>query len=532
MAISIERAARARFPYVLASVAAALSSGAGAQTPLRPTPDTRYGVHVFNDQNATGLTAAQVDFCARRYAGTQKQTRADADRYRAVNPDFLVLHYRLGQGLGYRSTTPPCNPTGGFLSIVDGTWVQEWPGDAAVDESWFFRQNGQRTLQCQWGWYLMELDDPSWRAWWPERVLEQLRHNDADGLFADSFLVPNYMGGFSPSLPVVDPTFEVAWSRKLERFMDHVRARFAGRYRLVPNVGTWVTTRDVTDFAHADGVFIEGFGYDVWEQYGLEAFTTQSDRLLGLVAQQKIVIGQCYRIDSAYQRMHSLANYLLIKGRHTFLNFEIGQSPEWWPEYDVALGAPLADAPPTTAGLFDATKGVYTRAYSNGHVYLNAGSTTRSFALGATYQRALPVGGGHVPANGVLPSAWRVDTQPVGALTLAPGEGAIVLVDATPYELVPDVVFAGQQATIRVRNAVPGSVQTFFAARSPGSALWAPLGVTLDVANPRVGGVAVANARGEASWTFTLAPALAGATLHVQAAQFGDTTQVARVRVH
>jgi len=535
MSIPFERADRALSSFVLTSVPfafvfAIVASVAGAQVPARPTPNTTYGVHVFNDQNATGLTAAQVDFCAQRYAGTQKQTRADADRYRAVNPDFLVLHYRLGQGLGHRSTSAPCNPNGGLVTIIDGTWVPEWPGDAAVDENWFWHQNGLRTLQCQWGWYLAELDDTSWRSWWSDRVLAQLEHNDADGLFADSFLVPNYMGGFSPALPALDPTFELAWSQKMARFMDFMRARFASRYRFLPNVGTWLTTRDQTDFARADGVFIEGFGYDAWEQYGLEAFTTQSDRLLGLIVQNKIVIGQSYRIDAAWQRMHTLANYFLIKGRHTFLNFETGQAPEWWPEYDVPLGAPLADAPTTTAGLFDPAKGVYTRAYSNGQVFLNAGATTRSFALGATYRRAIPVGGGNVPASGVLPSTWRVDTTSVSALTLAPGEGAVVLVDATPYELVPPIVFAGQQATMRVRNATPGAVQTFFASRAPGATLWPALGVTLGLASPRVGGFAVADARGQASWTFTVGAA--GAALHFQAAEIGGATQVARIRVH
>lgn len=529
MAVAFERVRRASCSFVFVL---SITSIAGAQSPARPTPDTRYGVHVFNDQNATGLSSAQVDFCARRYAGTQKQTRADADRYRAVNPDFLVLHYRLGQGLGYRSTSAPCNPSGGFLSIIDGTWTQEWPGDAAVNENWFFHQNGLRTLQCQWGWYLAELDNTSWRRWWSDRVLEQFEHNDADGIFADSFLVPIYMGGFSPAFPPIDILFEVAYSRKLERFMDSMCERFEGRYRFIPNVGTWVTTRDQTDYRRADGVFIEGFGYDVWEQYGLEAFTTQSDRLLGLVAQDKIVIGQCYRIDSAHQRMHSLANYLLIKGKHTFLNFELDPSPEWWPEYDIPLGEPLADAPLTTLGLFDPAKGVYTRAYSNGHVYLNAGSTTRSFSLGATYQRAQPVGGGYVPSNGVLPSAWRVDTTPVSSLTLAPGEGAVVLIDPTPYELVSDIVFTGQLSTMRVKNATPGSLQTFFVSRGTGSTPWPALGVTLGVGLPRIGGVAIADAQGNASWTFTLSTLVTGATLHVQAAEAGHTTQVERVHAH
>ncbi len=527
------RAGSARFVSVLVSTCTAIGGAfALAQAPARPTPDTSYGVHVFNDQNSTGLSAQQVDFCARHYAGTQKQTRADADRYRAVNPDFLVLHYRLGQGLGYRQTSAPCNPSGGFNAVIDGTWVQEWPGDSAVHESWFWHQNGVRTFQCQWGWYLADLDDPSWKRWWSERILEQLEHNDDDGLFADSFLVPSYMGGFNPAFPSVDPVFENAWSQKMARFMDFMRGRFENRYRFIPNVGTWVTTRDVTDFAHADGVFIEGYGYDVWEQYGLEAFTTQGDRLLGLIAQDKIVIGQSYQIDAAWKRMHSLASYLLIKGRHTFLNFETGQSPEWWPEYTIPIGAPLASPPLTAAGLFDPAKGVYVRDYSNGQVYLNVGTTTRTFALGATYQRALQSGGGDVPYDGVLPSAWRVDYAPVSALTLVPGEAAIVLVDPTPYELEAPIVFAGQSATLRVRGATPGAMQTFSVGHRPGATQVPALGVTLDLGRPRVGGTVIADAQGEASWSFTLAPATAGTTLLFQSAENMHTTQVASIHVH
>ena len=51
------------------------------------------------------------------------------------------------------------------VNVIDGTWVQEWPGDSAVNESWFWHQNGLRTLQCQWGWYLTDLDNTAWRTW-------------------------------------------------------------------------------------------------------------------------------------------------------------------------------------------------------------------------------------------------------------------------------------------------------------------------------------------------------------------------------
>ena len=47
---------------------------------VRPWPDTTAGIHVFNDQLASSLSDAQWQFAATHYAGTQKMTRADANR--------------------------------------------------------------------------------------------------------------------------------------------------------------------------------------------------------------------------------------------------------------------------------------------------------------------------------------------------------------------------------------------------------------------------------------------------------------------
>ena len=71
------------------------------------------------------------------------------DRLRAINPDFLILHYRLGLGLGYRSVSGGCTPDGEYLHIIEGdAWVREWPGEAAVAASWFYTSPGQRGVRC------------------------------------------------------------------------------------------------------------------------------------------------------------------------------------------------------------------------------------------------------------------------------------------------------------------------------------------------------------------------------------------------
>ena len=66
----------------------------------RPIPDTTTAVHVWDDQLPDSMTEAQVRFVATHIDGTQKVSLQTAERLRAVDPGFLVLHYRLGIGDG------------------------------------------------------------------------------------------------------------------------------------------------------------------------------------------------------------------------------------------------------------------------------------------------------------------------------------------------------------------------------------------------------------------------------------------------
>ena len=185
----------ARFSLLLAVGLALLPIAAAAadMPPARVFPNTTDGIFVFNDQITPGrLSEAQVRFAATHYVGSQKMTRPEARQLRRYNPNFLVLHYRLAQALGHSPADENCRPTGDFITIVRGDeWVREWPGDEVVVEEWFYHWQGSRVYGCDWGHYLMDLDNPAWREWWSARVIEELIANENDGVFADSFHVPN-----------------------------------------------------------------------------------------------------------------------------------------------------------------------------------------------------------------------------------------------------------------------------------------------------------------------------------------------------
>lgn len=405
-------------------------------------PDTWSGIHVFNDQLASwSMTDAQWVFAAEQYDGTQKMTRSDADRLRSINPNFIILHYRLGIGLGYQIISDNCQPGGEWINIIEGeNWIQEWPGDENVNENWFFhwpQDSTTRVLNCDWGWYLADLDASDWREYWHGEVLRQVQANGNDGVFMDSLSVPNFLGydHYKPNLPEVEASFEGTWATRINDLLTWLQGQPLGDYALIPNAGNWITGRDITDYSAADGVMIEGFALEADESpYNLEDWQLEMDRTLNLISQHKIVLAQ----SSAYgdqERMFITGSYLLIKGHSTYLNIELDLEPEWWPEYDIPIGAPIDSGSNGISDLYDAGNQVYRRNFDNGFVLVNPTSPwdgseqTITINLDGTYYLAQTIGGGNISEEGV-PSG-QLSYQAVDSVTL-PSYSAAILFNEQP----------------------------------------------------------------------------------------------------
>jgi hypothetical protein len=387
----------------------------------RTFPDTTNRIVAFSDQFSTASsTDAQFQFAATHYAGAQKLLPTAASKLRTYNPDFLVMHYRLGEGLGYQAPNSACQPDGSYIDIINGTWSQEWPGDSVVKPEWFYQYAGQpRVYNCAWGWFLMNLKDPGWRKWWSEQIIDQLTVNEDDALFADSYSIPNYLGPWSASLPVVNSAFESSWAKSMHEFTNYIRARFHDRWLWIPNVGAYVTTRDPSDYTNTDGVMIEGFA-----DYGNENFLAPGDwelqmnRALKLIKLDKILIAQAYPDaygSATYERQFILASYLLVKGHHTYLNLaaqggnDIAGELQWWPDYQIDLGPPTDPLPSDISAYWNANWGVYERHYQNGIVLVNPTSNDSGLiTLPQTYYQVVGDGnssGANVPPNGTPTNA-------------------------------------------------------------------------------------------------------------------------------
>ena len=395
------------------AIAAALLVSPSGALALRPIPYTSAAVHVWDDQLPDSMTDAQVRFVARHVDGTQKVSLATARRLRAVNPGFLVLHYRLGIG------------DGPVPFRIGDRWASDY-GYVTRHEPWFWHQGGRRVLNSQWNWYVMS-PDSGWRSYWASSVLHEAALLGDDGVFADSLSVPQYLGADSFSPPFQYFVGEAAWTARIDRFMGYEQRRLRGRLWFIPNAGSWITTRDRTDYSIPDGVMIEGFAEgDASSFYAVGDWRLQMDRVLGLVRRGGIILAQSYlRASDLTARGFVLGSYLLVKGTHTFVNMDIGQEAQWFPEYGVDLGPALGQTPASISALRVAG-GLYVRHYVHGLVAVNPGEQARVIAFhGRPMRLVRPVGGGALSADAST-RGWGLRLAPATSVTV-PAHGGVVL---------------------------------------------------------------------------------------------------------
>ncbi len=402
---------RARALAGAVAVLAALVWPGGALA-RRQIPDTSSAVHVWDDELPDSMTDPQVRFVATHVDGTQKVSLQTARRLRAVNPGFLVLYYRLGIG------------DGPVPLRLGNQWASDY-GSVTHHGSWFWHQGGRRVLNTQSDWYVMN-PDSGWRAYWASSVLRNAAELGDDGVFADSLSVPQYLGADNFSPPFQYFVGEAAWTKRIDRFMRQEESRLRGRLWFIPNAGSWITTRDRTDYSIPDGVMIEDFAEaGPSDFYALGDWQLEMNRVLGLVRRGKVILAQSYLGPSDMTaRGFVLGSYLLVKGTHTFLNMWIGAEPQWFPEYGVDLGQGLAPPPANIESL--RVGRLYVRRYAHGLVAVNPGPSAASLSLAGPMKLVCPVGGGALNAAADT-RGWGLRLGEVRGSVSVPAHGGVVL---------------------------------------------------------------------------------------------------------
>jgi hypothetical protein len=396
-------------------------------------PDTTSAIAILTDQLPT-MNQAQLQFATSHYVGTEKQLVAVTQALRALNPNFLVLHYHLSMWQSAPATDfilPDASCMG--LPVC---WANDYP-TVTTHEDWFWHNaSDQRVTSSVDQKLLMNVSVPDFQQYWEQSLEDQVTAGEYDGIFFDSASPallqgecggsgagqdPRLAGTQAKSLVLADlgnATWIDAWQAWMQKLNGDLAAK---GIPLIPNTSAFTTTWDTTNYALTAGIFDEGFaGTD----FALADWVASTNELLALAAADKIMILQNYlqSTDDVTTRMYYLANYLLVKGRHTYLEYFASGPLEWYPEWKIDLGAPIAAATNVSSLL---QGGVYRRDFAKGTVLVNPGAAVVTVTLGGTYQRVVPSGGGAVDTSAAEPGSLTM--QPVTSIDVQPASAEILL---------------------------------------------------------------------------------------------------------
>jgi hypothetical protein len=407
----------------LVAVGAVFSAGSFNAARGRSFPDTSARIGIFADQLPSAMSEPQERFAATHYVGSQKLTLNLSGLLRAINPNFLVLHYHLAM---WQSA-----PNVAF--IVDGNrWANDY-STVSPHETWFWHnQLNQRVTSNQDGKFLMNVSEPAFQMYWRDSIAEQVRAGDYDGVFLDSASPALLQWEARAPLDsrllgagVRTNTFpELGGKNWITAWQDWIgqldRSLAAQGIPLIPNAGAFATTWDNTDYSLTAGVFAEGF---CDPRQTTDDWKAAVNQILSLVRANKIVILQNYLSSPAdlAKRRYLLASYLLLKGSRTYIVYFASSTLEWYPEWNLDLGTAQRTATEVGDLLWN---GIYRRDFSKGMVLVNPTLRPVRINLGATFQRVEPQGGGAVLRDGVM--TGRLTTSKVTSLEIA-GKAAEIL---------------------------------------------------------------------------------------------------------
>jgi hypothetical protein len=393
------------------------SAGGGGSTsdgaaPKSRFPDTSARIAILADQ-FPNLSSQQVAFAASHFVGTEKQVLDQTRALRAANPDFVVLHYHLAM---WQSA-----PTTQF--ILDGkTWSNDYPQVTTHEAYFWHNAASQRVASTSDQKLLMNVADPGFRTYWADSIATQIAAGEYDGVFFDSASPALLQGEASTGDPrlaataVKTTTFTElggkTWILAWEDWITTLEAALSAKgYALIPNTGAFITTWDNTNYGLSAGIFSEGFADP---SFVLADWKQSTNELLSLSSAGKIMILQNYlgATTDVARRMYYLGNYLLVRGTRTYLDYFATGPLEWYPEWDLDLGAASSGPAANVDALLSG--GVYQRDFAKGVVLVNPGTTDVVVTLGATMKRVVPSGGGAIAGDGTTTGALaRTDVTQV-----------------------------------------------------------------------------------------------------------------------
>jgi hypothetical protein len=376
-----------------------LSTAFGAHA-IEGTPTIEKAASVYG----SWWTDADTSFVADHF------TLLDAD-FDGCRTDFYIPYLQAMQSI--KAKNPNVKIIGYKNLIGMYTYLDDW-AEANSHEDWFVHDaSGNRILNVDWGWYLMDVGVQGWRQHWVSYVNGKMNNTAYDGVFADD--VWNAIADWSLSAfdKVIPASVISRWHNDTIGMLQHVKDNLLPSKILINNSDEW-STNDYISIT--DGELIEGYAHAPWN--ALADFERPSIDVLA----RKCATGKIVWASSGIDTSTATRPQIDAMLKYCYASFLIGMSGSkaYWswntygtiysdlssryqPIMDTEIGQPI--------GSNYTSQNVVIRNFAGGKVLLNPSASSYNVSLEKPY--------------------ITLDGQTVTSATLGPHTGEVLFATST-----------------------------------------------------------------------------------------------------
>jgi len=281
------------------------------------------------------------------------------------------------------------NPLIKAIFYKDALTHQQWD----APEDWYVHDahTGSRLVNKDWGWYLMDIGNPAYRASLAEFIKNNLANNPVfDGVFLDdvwgSVSSDRFYKKGAKEKGVVPPSNISTFHNNIMELLKEIKSSMGSKI-LIINTGD--TNKDY--LAVADGQMDEAFCHAKWQKFE-KYYSTWQRHLNNMIKASES--GKIYLAQSgiAYGATESeikktarycFAMFLLGANNNSYFYFAFQQRYEgvtYFPEWEVDLGSSIENYHAR------AESPLYEREYSKGLVIINPSAESFQIKLGEKYK--------------------------------------------------------------------------------------------------------------------------------------------------
>lgn len=259
--------------------------------------------------------------------------------------------------------------------------------------------SGKKIVHKDWGWYLMDISNPSYVNDIKTDISSTLNANTQfDGVFLDDVKLSLDATEYYQEGTTTNPTFLYGlvtnWQTNMNTLLSAIKTQIGSKLAII-NSSPWAGSTSPNYLSRVDGLYDEAYGHANWDNastfLSTDSWKYHLDMMISTINNFKYYLAQSGVADGAKEaEINKLVKYCFASfmlgvsgsgyGKHYFTPSLTYSNYYWYTDWGLNIGTPI--------GAYSQINGKssYRRDFTNGIVIVNPTDSGETVSLGGNYR--------------------------------------------------------------------------------------------------------------------------------------------------